>query len=327
MNVNARSNDHHHTTVQESAAPRERRGGVSMNILVTGASGLIGSALVPFLTAGGHRVTRLVRSHPRPGEMAVRWDPAAGALETTALEGSDAVVHLAGENIAERWSAEKKTRIRDSRVRGTRLLSEALVQLATPPKVLVSASAIGYYGNRGEEILTEESAPGSGFLAEVCRAWEAATEGALQKGMRVVHLRFGLVLSPAGGALGKMLPAFRMGVGGMLGSGRQYVSWIALDDAVGALHHALMTETLRGPANAVAPNAVMNQEFTKTLGRVLGRPTMIPLPAFAARLMFGEMADELLLASTRVRPAKLQTTGYDYRYPELEAALRHLLGA
>ncbi len=296
-----------------------------MNILVTGASGLIGSALVPFLAAGGHRVTRLVRSQPRPGEMAVRWDPAAGTLETSALQELDAVVHLAGENLAERWSAEKKTRIRESRVKGTRLLSQALAQLATPPKVLVSASAIGYYGNRGEEILTEESPSGSGFLAEVCRAWEAATEPAQQQGIRVVHPRFGIVLSSAGGALRKMLPAFRMGVGGMLGSGRQYVSWIALDDAVGAIHHTIMSETLQGPANAVAPNAVTNQEFTKILGKVLGRPTMVPLPAFAARLMFGEMADELLLASTRVRPAKLQATGYGYRYPELEVALRHLL--
>lgn len=296
-----------------------------MNILVTGASGLIGSALLPFLTAGGHRVTRLVRSQPRSGEMAVRWDPVAGTLETSALEELDAVVHLAGENLAERWSAEKKTRIRDSRVKGTRLLSQALAQLAKPPKVLVSASAIGYYGNRGEEILTEESPSGSGFLAEVCRAWEAATEPALQKGIRVVHPRFGIVLSPAGGALGKMLPAFRMGVGGILGSGRQYVSWIALDDAVGAIHHMIMTETLQGPANAVAPNAVTNQELTKTLGKVLGRPTLFPMPAFAARLMFGEMADELLLASTRVRPAKLQATGYGFRYPELEVALRHLL--
>jgi uncharacterized protein (TIGR01777 family) len=258
--------------------------------------------------------------------MDIRWDPAAGTLETSALEGSEAVVHLAGESLAERWTAEKKTRIRDSRVRGTRLLSQALAQLAMPPKVLVSASAMGYYGNRGEEILTEESPSGSGFLAEVCRAWEAATEPALQKGIRVVHLRFGLVLSPAGGALGKMLPVFRMGVGGTVGSGRQYVSWIARDDAVGAIHHAIMTETLQGPANAVAPHPVTNQEFTKTLGKALGRPTMVPLPAFAARLMFGEMADELLLASTRVRPVKLQATGYGYRYPELEVALRHLLG-
>jgi uncharacterized protein len=234
-------------------------------------------------------------------------------------------VHLAGENIAERWTAAKKVRIRDSRVKGTQVLCEALAHLASPPKVLVSASAIGYYGDRGEEILTEESAPGTAFLSEVCRAWEAAADPARQKGIRVVHARFGVVLSTAGGALAKMLPPFRLGLGGVLGSGRQYLSWIALDDAVGAIQHAIVTDALQGPTNTVAPRAVTNQEFTKTLGAVLGRPTAVPFPAFAARLMFGEMADELLLASARVQPVKLAASRYGYRYPELEGALRHLL--
>ena len=255
----------------------------------------------------------------------MQWDPARGSIDAGKLEGVEGVVHLAGEAISERWTAEKKARIRDSRVKGTRLLCDTLAQLPTPPKVLVCASAIGYYGDRGAEVLTEESASGVGFLAEVCRAWEGATEPARQKGIRVVNLRFGVVLSTAGGALAKMLPPFRMGMGGILGSGKQYISWITLDDAIGAIRHALLTEPLQGPANAVAPQPVTNEEFTKTLGKVLGRPTLVPLPAFAARLMFGEMANELLLASARVQPAKLRATEYTFRYPDLEAGLRHLL--
>lgn len=296
-----------------------------MHVLVTGASGFIGSALVPVLTTRGHAVTRLVRSTPRPGQAEIPWDPAAHSIGTPALEGLDAVVHLAGETIAQRWTAEKKARIRDSRVQGTRLLCEALAQLVTPPKVLLCASAIGYYGDRGESILREESTPGTGFLAEVCQAWEAAAEPAVQRGVRVVHLRQGVVLSPAGGALAQMLPPFRLGMGGVVGSGKQYISWVALDDVLGAMQHALLTETLAGPVNVVAPQAVTNHEFTKTLGQVLGRPTVIPLPAFAARLAFGEMADALLLASTHVVPARLQASGYTFQYPTLEGALRHLL--
>ena len=296
-----------------------------MNILVTGASGLIGTALVSSLASSGHEVTRLVRGQPASGEKTARWDPMAGTIDARAVEGVEAVVHLAGENIAERWTPVKKANIRDSRVKGTQFLCETLTRLSSPPKVLVSASAIGYYGDRGEAILTDDSPPGRGFLAEVCRAWEAATEPALQHGLRVVQLRMGVVLSTAGGALAKMLPPFRLGLGGVLGGGRQYMSWIALDDVVGAIQHVIVTDTLQGPTNAVAPRAVTNQEFTKTLGKVLGRPTAIPLPAFAARLMFGEMADELLLASARIQPIKLLASGYQFRYPELEEALQHLL--
>jgi uncharacterized protein (TIGR01777 family) len=264
-----------------------------------------------------------VRSEPKPGELG--WDPAAGSIDKEGLEGHDGVVNLAGENIAERWTLAKKARIRESRVKGTRLLADALAGLSQPPKVLVCASALGYYGNRGSEVLREDSGAGSGFLAEVCQEWEAAAEPAKQKGIRVVHLRIGIVLSPAGGALAQMLLPFKMGVGGKVGSGQQYMSWVALDDVVGAIHHTLSTESLGGAANAVAPNPVTNLEFTKTLGRVLGRPTIFPMPAFAARLAFGEMADGLLLSSARLEPAQLTASGYQFRYPHLESALRHLL--
>ena len=316
----------HRTMIEDLDAHRRHRVRGSLHVLVSGASGLIGSALVPFLTTGGHRVTRLVRSPPA-GEGAVFWDPAARRLDPAALEGADAVVHLAGEPIARgRWTDAKKARIRDSRIQGTELLAEALARLDRPPRVLVSASAVGYYGDRGAELLRETSPPGTGFLAGVCRDWEAATRAAAAKGIRVATLRFGIVLSPAGGALARMLPPFRLGVGGRIGGGRQYMSWIAVDDAVGAIHHALMTDDLEGPVNVVAPQAVTNREFTRTLGRVLRRPTIFPVPAFAARLAFGELADALLLASARVEPARLLAAGYRFRHPDLEDALRHLLG-
>ena len=295
-----------------------------MKIGVSGSTGLVGSALVPFLTTSGHQVVRLVRSKPNPGE--VYWSPGEGRLDASGLEGLEAVVHLAGENITGRWTPAKKARIRESRVQGTQLLAGTLAELAQPPKVLVCASAIGYYGDRGEEVLREASPPGSNFLAEVCQAWEAASQPAAQKGIRVVSLRIGVVLSPRGGALGQMLLPFKLGVGGKIGSGRQYLSWIAIDDLVGVIHHALTTDSLQGPVNTVAPQAVTNLEFTKTLGRVLGRPTLFPLPAFAARWAFGQMADELLLASARVEPARLKASGYVFRTPDLEGALRRLLG-
>ncbi len=298
-----------------------------MKILISGSTGLVGAALTPFLTAGGHQVTRLTRSEPAAGETAIRWDPMGGALDVDKLEGFDAVVHLAGENIAAgRWNEERKQRIRDSRVKGTRLLAESLARLKTRPKVLVCASAIGYYGERGDQIVNEDSAAGSGFLPEVCREWEAACEPARQAGIRVVNLRIGVVLSRHGGALAKMLTPFKLGVGGRVGGGRQYFSWIALDDLVGVIHHVLVNEGLRGPVNAVAPRPVTNRELTKTLGRVLWRPTLLPMPAFAVRLLFGEMGNDLLLGSTRVEPARLLASGYAFRFGELEAALRHVLG-
>lgn len=299
-----------------------------MNILITGSSGLIGSAASSFLEAGGHTVTRLVRSHPATAGRTVLWDPARGAIDMAGIEGQDAVIHLAGENIGSgRWTAAKKARIRASRIDGTKLLCESLSRLNRPPRIFVSASAIGYYGDRGEETLQEEHLPGATFLSQVCEQWEKATRPAARLGMRVVQLRFGVVLSAAGGALAKMLTPFRLGLGGVLGSGRQYMSWITLDDAVGAIFRALITKTLAGPVNAVSPYPVTNREFTLTLGRVLGRPTVVPMPAFAARLAFGEMADELLLASARVEPIRLIATGYHFLYPELEPALRHLMGA
>lgn len=315
----------HALTAADLALHHQYSEGRSMKIVVTGSSGLVGSALVPFLTTGGHQVTRVVRS--AESESDVLWKPDAGQLDAGALEGHDGVVHLAGENIAaRRWNTEQKAQIRDSRVKGTKLLCETLARLKQPPRVLVSASAIGFYGNRGDEVLTETSAPGDGFLPDVCRDWEAATRPAGDTGIRVVNLRFGIILSPKGGALAKMLTPFRLGFGGRMGNGRQWMSWIALDDAIGAIYHAIATENLSGPVNAVAPNPVTNRDFTKTLGRVLWRPTIIPVPAFMARLAFGEMANDLLLGSTRVQPDKFLRSGYRFLYANLEGAFRHLLG-
>ncbi|MCS6817036.1 MAG: TIGR01777 family oxidoreductase [Blastocatellia bacterium] len=296
-----------------------------MRVLVTGSTGLIGSALVPFLRAGSHDVVRLARTRLQVGENVILWDPEAERITPSELEGFDAVVHLAGENIAGRWTAEKKARIRESRVRGTRFLCETLARLERPPATLVSASAIGYYGNRGDELLREESSPGQGFLAEVAVQWEAATEPAAQRGIRVVCLRFGIVLSPRGGALAQMLPPFRLGLGGPIGSGQQYWSWIAIDDVLRAIQHALLTEGLRGPVNVVSPDPVRNREFVRTLGRVLGRPALLPIPVAAVRLLFGQMGEELLLASQRVEPIRLLASGFVFQYPDLEGALRHLL--
>lgn len=296
-----------------------------MNVLLTGASGLIGSALRPSLTAAGHRITSLVRTRTGLKDREVYWDPVAGQLDGASLEGIEAVIHLAGESIAERWSAEKKRRIVDSRIASTRLLVERLAGMANPPKVFVAASAIGYYGDRGDELLREESAPGSGFLAEVCQQWESAATMAELSGIRTVRLRFGMILSASGGALRKMLPPFRLGLGGKLGSGRQYTSWIAIEDVVGVILHALADPELSGPVNAVAPHPVTNLEFTRTLAKVLRRPAIFPVPAFAVSLAFGEMGKELLLSSARVEPAKLKSSGYRFRFPELEPALRNLL--
>lgn len=298
-----------------------------MNVLVSGSTGLVGSAVVDALTAAGDRVTRLVRTEVAPGTAAIAWDPASRRLPAPALEGLDAVVHLAGENIAKgRWNAAKKTAIRDSRVQGTRVLCEALAQLVDAPKVLVSASAIGYYGSRGDQVMREDSRPGTDFLAEVCRDWEAATQPAATRGIRVVHLRIGVVLAREGGALHKMLTPFKLGAGGVMGPGTQYVSWVALDDVVGIVMHALSNASLAGPVNAVAPHPVSNHEWTKTLGRVLKRPTKAWMPTPVVKVLFGEMGEALLLSSTRVEPARLQASGYTFCHPELEGALRHILG-
>ena len=295
-----------------------------MRILLTGSSGLIGHALLPILTAEGHTVVRLTRS-PAKGRH-ILWNPDEGIVESDDLEDFDAVVHLAGETIVGRWTVEKKARILESRAKGTRLLCESLAHLRNRPLVLVSASAIGYYGDRGDQMLDEESSAGSLFLSEVTKAWEAATEPAVRNGIRVVNLRIGFVLSKAGGGLAAMLLPFKLGIGGRLGSGRQYMSWIDIDDVVGAVSHAILSDALHGPVNAVAPHPVTNREFTKSLGRVLWRPTIFPLPVFAAHLVMGEMADNLLLASARVVPARLLATGYEFRFPELKGALRHVLG-
>ncbi|CAN5816965.1 hypothetical protein BH20ACI3_BH20ACI3_10080 [soil metagenome] len=298
-----------------------------MKLLISGSHGLVGKALVKSLEAEGHEIFRLVR-HAPGSDSEIEWSPERYSIALARLEGFDAVVHLAGESIASgRWDEEKKRKIRESRVKGTKLLSDALANLARPPRILISASAIGYYGNRGDELLTETSRPGEDFLAGVCVEWEKATAHAAEKGIRVVNTRFGIILDSEGGALAKMLPPFRMGVGGKIGGGKQWMSWIALADVIGAIEHVLASETLNGPVNFVTPNPVRNAEFTQTLGRVLSRPTIFPIPAFGARLVFGEMADALLLSSQRVEPGRLKTADYQFKYSQLEGALRHVLEA
>lgn len=298
-----------------------------MKFVISGATGLIGTALAARVARGGHEIVPLVRRPPRPGEHAIRWDPAAGTIDRAALEGCDVVVQLAGESVLGRWTPAKKRRIRESRVAGTRLVSEAIAGLARRPRVLLAASAVGYYGDRGAEELTEVSAPGTDFLAQVARDWEAATAPAARAGVRVVNLRFGIVLSAAGGALAKMLPAFRLGLGGPIGKGAQYFSWVALDDVLGAMLHALATESVAGPVNVTAPHAVTNLDFARALGRVLGRPAVLPVPPFALRLAFGAEAAATMRSSQRVRPARLLASGFQFRFAELEPALRHLLAA
>jgi uncharacterized protein (TIGR01777 family) len=292
-----------------------------MNVLLTGASGLIGSAVTPALEASGHRVVKLRRG----AGSGATWNPAEGKIDLAPALPLDAVIHLAGENIGARWTVDRKRRIRESRVAGTQLLAETLASLPSRPKVLVCASATGFYGDRGDEWLDESSPLGRGYLAEVCRDWEAASAPAETAGIRVVRLRFGIVLAREGGALAKMLPAFRLGLGGRLGDGRQYWSWIALEDAVAALLHALACESLCGPVNAASPQPVTNREFTATLGRALRRPTLFAMPRFAVNLLFGEMGREAMLASCRARPAKLLSGRFQFQFPDLERALRWTL--
>jgi uncharacterized protein (TIGR01777 family) len=293
-------------------------------VLVSGVSGPIGAALLPYLESQGARIVRLVRGPARRPDQ-ISWD-LLRPLAPAAVSGFEAVIHLAGENVAGRWTEGKKKAIRESRVQGTRHLAEALAQTQSRPRVLICASAIGFYGNRGDEVLTEASPAGGGFLPEVTREWEAASRIAEDAGIRTVNLRFGLVLSPKGGALKKMLTPFKLGLGGRVGSGQQWWSWIHVDDIVGALHHALQTNSLAGPVNLVAPNPVRNADFTQALASVLRRPAFFHVPTFAAQLAFGEMADELLLSSERVEPAKLRDIGYAFRFTELRLALEDLVG-
>ncbi|MGH7530097.1 MAG: TIGR01777 family oxidoreductase [Gemmatimonadales bacterium] len=296
-----------------------------MKIVIGGASGFIGSVLAPRLRAAGHDVVPLVRRPLRAGERAIAWDPGRGQLDPRDLRGSDVVVNLAGENVFGRWTAAKKRRIRASRVDSTRLVSDGIAQLAPRPQLFLAASAVGYYGNRGAETLTEASAPGDDFLAAVARDWEAATAPAARAGIRVVNMRFGVVLG-GGGALARLLPPFRLGVGGPIGSGAQYFSWIAMDDLLAAVLHLLDTSALRGPVNLTAPRPVTNREFVRALGRVLGRPAVVPVPAFALRLAFGAEGAEMLRSGQRVLPANLLASGFAFHYPDIEDALRHVLG-
>ena len=315
----------HAITAQDLAMHARAAGRPKLRIAITGASGLVGSMLAPALTTGGHKVIRMVRRAPGPGE--IRWDPDGAGVDPETLRGVDAVVHLAGENIAgARWTEARKRLLLDSRATGTRLLAEGIAKAPEGPRILVSASAIGYYGNRGEELLTEGSAPGQGFLPEVVIAWEQATRPAADAGVRVALLRTGLLLTPAGGLLERILLPFRLGLGGRLGDGSQWMSWISADDVVGAYHHALTNDAVRGPVNAVAPAPVRNAEFTTALGRALHRPTPMAVPRTALRLAVGEMADEAILASARVAADALRRTGYPFRHADLDAALAHELG-
>jgi uncharacterized protein (TIGR01777 family) len=295
----------------------------SMKVLVTGASGMIGTALAAQLERAGDDVARLTRGEPQnPGVF--RWDPEHGQIDSPALEGVDAVVHLAGETVAGRWSEDKKRRIRESRVQGTRVVSEAIAALERPPAVMVCASGIGVYGDRGDELLTEDSAQGAGFLADVVRAWEAAADPARDAGVRVVHTRFGIVQSADGGALKTQLPIFKLGLGGRVGSGRQYVSWVSIDDVVSAIAFALTRDEIAGPVNVTAPEPVPQAEYARTLARVLHRPALLPAPGFAVRAVLGELASAVL-GGARVLPQRLTDVGFAFRHPALEPALRAVL--
>lgn len=295
-------------------------------ILISGGSGMIGSALIPTLKAGGAQIVRLARAgaSSRSDGQNIPWDP-SHTISPETISGFSAVIHLAGESIVGRWTEAKKTRIRDSRIPPTTHLAQALAQAKEKPGVFICASAIGYYGNRGDEVLNEESTAGTGFAAGLARQWEAATDFAAKAGIRTVQMRMGIVLGASGGALPKMLPPFKMGLGGRLGNGRQWMSWIDIHDVVGAIHHILKTDLVEGPVNVVAPKPVANAEFTKILANTLSRPAIFPVPAFAARLAFGQMADELLLASQRVEPAKLIASGYPFRFADLRASLENIL--
>jgi len=321
-------NYRHAVTTGDLARHTEFAAKPRMRIAITGASGMIGTQLGAFLSTGGHDVVRIGRGDVVPGKVDISWDPERGKLDPRALEGVDAVVHLAGAPIADRWSSAHRKAIKDSRVEGTSLLAHALANLSQRPSVLISGSAIGIYGSRGDEILDERSSLGSGFLAEVGRAWEGATGAAEKAGIRVVHIRTGIVQGAAGGALGKQLPLFKAGIGARLGDGKQWVSPIALDDEIGAIHFALMRDDLRGPVNLVAPTAVTNAEYARVLADVLHRPLLASAPAFVLRAVLGaEMANETVLASQRVDPKVLTEAGFRFGYPGLEGMLRFEVGA
>ena len=297
-----------------------------LHIAITGATGLVGSRLVAFLRSGGHTVSRVVR-RPTGAADEIAWDPARGEIDTRALEGLDAVVHMAGATIGSwPWSERRKTVIRDSRVDGTDLLARTLAGLHAPPKVLVSTAAVGWYGSRDDDILTESAAPGSGFLASVCREWEAAARPAADAGIRVVHPRFGVVMAGEGGMLPLVAKVFQAGIGGPLGDGRQYFAWIGLDDLLGVLLESIVNPALEGPINAVAPQATTNADFTRALGKVLRRPTLFRAPAFAIRALTGDMGEDVILTSQRVVPTRLAEHGFHFAFPTIETALRHELG-
>jgi len=317
----------HITTALDIKDHMKQQGNKPLIFLISGASGLLGSSLVLFLTTGGHRVYRLVRRHPVAGKDEIFWDPESGILRQEDIPEVDAVIHLAGENIGEgSWSVIKKKRIVESRTMGTILIADTLARLEKPPKVFICASAIGYYGNRGDELMTEESASGSDFISSVCRLWEKSTIAVKKKGIRTVLHRIGIVISPLGGALKKILPAFRIGAGAVIGSGTQYMSWIDIDDVIGSIYHSVYDNRIEGPVNVVAPAPVTNKEFSQILAGVLNRPILFNIPEFLINIIFGEMGREILLSSTRVAPIRLSDTGYRFRFPDLESSLRHLLG-
>jgi uncharacterized protein (TIGR01777 family) len=319
--------DHRHRVMAADLADHAAIArGRLLTVAITGASGFLGSALSALLTTGGHTVRPVVRGKPALPQ-AIAWSPGAGAIDAAALEGVDAVVHLAGENVFGRWTPHKKRAIRDSRVNGTRLLAQTLAKLQRKPAVLVSASAVGFYGSRGDAFLTEEATKGTGFLADVCAEWEAEAKPAAEAGIRVVHPRIGVVLHPQGGALQMMLPVFRLGLGGVTGDGRNHMPWITRDDVIVGIYRMLFDDTLAGPVNLSAPDPVTGRQLARTLGRVLRRPVMMPVPRFGLHAVFGrELADETVLASQRAQPLKLAKAGHAFRQPTLEPALRELLG-
>ena len=324
----ARIFKYRHTTTVEDILLHLSKKNINkpMTIIMTGASGLLGSALIPFFTTGGHIVHTLVRRAPFPEKGEAFWDPETGRIDPSVFNGADAVIHLAGEHIGEgRWTGAKKRRIIESRTKGTALIAKTISRLSSPP-VLICASAIGYYGNRGDKILEEDDPPGDDFISKVCSEWEKSAQAAVDSGIRVAFMRIGIALSPAGGALSRLLLPFRAGIGGKIASGSQYMSWVGIDDVVGAFFHVLAEGKIAGPVNVTAPEPVTNLEFTKILGKVLSRPALFSIPAAAIKIAFGEMGREILLSGTRVMPGKLLDSGYRFRNPDLYGALSHLLG-